>query len=378
MEPSRGEIREGTRLHVEERLGVPTFLWSGDRGQRAPQAKQGSLTAPEVAREHLRQYAHLYRLDPTDVDAARVGKVHDTGRGGRIVTFTQDLDGIEVFRDEIRMILDRSDNLIAISGYLTRPETRSRVFRLSAPYVMASALEDLTGFPFSIGDLHPMRPAASTEGRGQPVSEQKFLIASRAESDSGLSAAQPLTARKVWFRLNDGLEPAWLLDINVGPGDGVDASYYGYVVSAVDGEVLLRKDFTVSESFTYRVWADPNSKVPDDGPQGTDASPHPTGVPDGFNATFVAQRLVSLQNGPISTNDPWLDPNNNMTNGNNVDAYADLDAPDGFSAGDLRAATTSLGTFDRTYDTALDPNVSGDQRRASITQLFYMTNWLHD
>lgn len=372
---SRGEVRPGTRLHVEERLGLPTFLWSGDRGKLAPRAKRGPMTAPEAAREHLRQYAHLYRLDPADVETARVGRVHDTGRGGRIVTFSQEVDGIEVFRDEMRMILDKNDDLIAISGYLTRPQMRSRVFGLDAPQVLALALEDLTEFAFAPGDLHPMRAA----GRGAgPRGEQKFLLASRAETDSGLVSSEPLRARKVWFRLSDGLEPAWLLDINIGPADGVDASYYGYVVSAVDGEVLLRKDFTVSESFTYRVWADPNSKVPDDGPQGTEASPHPTGVPDGYTPTFVTQRLVSLQNGPISTNDPWLDPNNNLTNGNNVDAYADINAPDGVSTGDHRAATTSLRTFDRIYNTALDPDIDGVQRRASITQLFYVTNWLHD
>ena len=55
---------------------------------------------------------------------------------------------------------------------------------------------------------------------------------------------------------------------------------------------------------------------------------------------FVAPALISLQNGPISTNDPWLPPGATVTTGNNVDAYADLSSPDGFSAGDLRATTT--------------------------------------
>ena len=373
VEPSREEIRAGTTVHVEERLGVPTFLWAGERGRLATSAKQASVSAPEAARQHLREYAHLYKLDSADVEAARASRAHDTGRGGRIVSFTQEVDRVPVFRDEMKMILDRSDNLVAISGYLTRPEPRSRVFRLAAPDVLASALEDLTEFPFAPHDLQPIRGR-----RGDLSEEQKFLLAPRAESDSGLAAPEPLRARKVWFRLSDGLEPAWLMDINIGPHSDVDAAYYGYVVSAVDGAVLLRKNFTVSESFTYRVWADPNSTVPDDGPQGTEASPHPTGTPNGFTPTFVAQRLVSLQNGPISTNDPWLDANSNLTNGNNVEAYADNNAPDGLSAGDAHANTTSLRTFDRIYNPALNPNVSVTQKRASIAQLFYTTNWLHD
>ncbi len=219
VQPSQGEIRAGTRLHVEERLGVPTFLWSGERGRLASAAKRTPLTAPEAARLHLRQYAHLYRLDPADVEAARAARVHDTGRGGRIVSFTQEVDGVVVFRDEMKMILDKNDDLVAISGYLTRPEPRSRVFRLAAQEVLASALEDLTEFPFAPHDLHPMRGR-----RDDPRGEQRVLLAPRAASDSGFSAAEPLRARKVWFRMSDGLEPAWLLDINVGPADGVDAA----------------------------------------------------------------------------------------------------------------------------------------------------------
>ena len=39
---------------------------------------------------------------------------------------------------------------------------------------------------------------------------------------------------------------------------------------------------------------------------------------------------------------------------------------------------TAPGVFDRTYDTALPPGASDDQRKAAITQLFYVTNFFHD
>jgi hypothetical protein len=117
--------------------------------------------------------------------------------------------------------------------------------------------------------------------------------------------------------------------------------------------------------------------VPWDGPQGTAPTPHPTGLPEFFAPTFVVPNLVTLQNGPISTNDPWLAPGATETRGNNVDAYADVSSPDGFSAGDLRATATGPNTFDRTYDVLLDPALA-EQRRASVTQLFFVNNWLHD
>jgi hypothetical protein len=76
--------------------------------------------------------------------------------------------------------------------------------------------------------------------------------------------------------------------------------------------------------------------------------------------------------------DPWLPQFASETTGNNVDAYADLVAGDGFSAGDIRANTTSANTFDYTYDTAQAPGATNNQIKASVTSLFYLNNWLHD
>ena len=45
---------------------------------------------------------------------------------------------------------------------------------------------------------------------------------------------------------------------------------------------------------------------------------------------------------------------------------------------DLRAEVTAPMTFDRVYDLTKAPNASPDQIKAAVTQLFYMTNWLHD
>jgi len=154
---------------------------------------------------------------------------------------------------------------------------------------------------------------------------------------------------------------------------------YMYVVSAEDGSLLFRHDMMAADAFSYRVWAQTTGDhLPHDGPQGTSPSPHPTGLPDFFSPSFIAPSLVTLQNGPISTNDPWLAPGATQTQGNNVDAYVDLFSPDGFSAGDFRATTTSANMFDRTYDVTQAPGVSSNQRMAAITQLFYNDNFFHD
>jgi hypothetical protein len=134
-----------------------------------------------------------------------------------------------------------------------------------------------------------------------------------------------------------------------------------------------------ADSYSYRVWADGTGlRTPWDGPRARPCRPHPTGLPNFLAPAFVPPALVSLQNGPIATNDPWLPPGATQTTGNNVDAYADLAVPDGFSAGDLRAATTGTNAFDRVYDTALPRTASDSQKMAGVTQLFYVNNWLHD
>ena len=94
---------------------------------------------------------------------------------------------------------------------------------------------------------------------------------------------------------------------------------------------------------------------------------------------MVSPQLIALENYPFSKNDPWLPPGSTSTSiGNNVHAYADLVAPDGLSSGDVVAQLTGAGVFDLTYDPTLPPNASSTQIQASVTQLFYATNFLHD
>jgi large repetitive protein len=89
----------------------------------------------------------------------------------------------------------------------------------------------------------------------------------------------------------------------------------------------------------------------------------------------VAPILVS-QPGFNEFNDPWLPAGAPSTSGNNVRAYPDHnndDAPDA-----TVASPTAPGVFDYTFDPTIAPNTPANQIRASTTQLFYTTNWLHD
>ena len=167
---------------------------------------------------------------------------------------------------------------------------------------------------------------------------------------------------RVWFDLGPSLEPAYYVEVED------DEGMMGYVISAADGRLLFRRNLTedVNQPFTYRVWADSaGTHRPLNGPQGFAGDPHPTGTNDGFQASTTAPVLLTLASGPTSLNDPWLPPSATVTTGNNVDAYADLNAPTGFSSGDIRATINAPFTFDYTYDLGAQPNANTPQRMAS-------------
>ncbi|HMK73144.1 MAG TPA: M36 family metallopeptidase, partial [Myxococcaceae bacterium] len=191
---------------------------------------------------------------------------------------------------------------------------------------------------------------------------------------------------QILFRGPKGLEPAYYLELDTREGGRGASHAYAYVISARDGRLLVRTSLTQSaDPFTYRVWADSSGQFrPLDSPRGNAGTPY-AGQPGGALPAIVPSNLVTLVSGPISTGDPWLPPGATETRGNNVDAYADLIEPDGFTAvnpdggvPDLRANTTSASTFDYAYDTSVTAEASATQIKAAVTQLFFTNNWLHD
>ena len=363
-------LRIATPASIDERYDVPTMLWAttgAGANTAALRPAQSSIEAD--ARRHLGLVSGFYGLQAVDVAEAPLRSIHDTGHGGILAAFTQAVDGIDVFRDEVKVLMDRDHALLAVSGYIPSRGLAAKLgtptFKLAADLALQLALADFSGQATASG----ARFVEPAEGGY----ERWDVSAAAASWPDELRPGGPARVKRVLFHEPDALVPAWYVEL-MAPSQA-----YMYVVSADDGALLFRHDLMAADAFSYRVWAQTTgAHLPHDGPQGTSPTPHPTGLPDFFAPGFVTPSLVTLQNGPISTNDPWLPAGATQTLGNNVDAYADLASPDGFSLGDLRASTTSGNTFDRTYDVNLAPGVSSDQRMAAITQLFYDDNFFHD
>jgi hypothetical protein len=358
----------------EERLGVPTVLWNA-RGEEQRTGALAGQRPEQAARAHLEQVADLYRLTRDDISNAILQNVHQAEFGPVVASFGQKINGVEVFRGDINVVMTRENDLVAITGNLAPREavsTASRAtFQLAPADAIARAFSNLTDTVISGRSL----VATGTKG-----DYSQFGFEPGVGTVLPHSLGAPAVAKKVFFTLPDSLQPAYYVEINTGTKGSNDADYYSYVISATDGAVLFRNNLTVQDSFTYNVWADPTTFIPFDGPQGTEATPHPTGTPDRYQAPFVPHNVITLQNFPYSQNDPWLPNGATQTTGNNADAYADLAAPDGFQAGsaDIRPSTTSPGKFDYTYDVTKAPGFSPNQIKAATAHLFYLNNFLHD
>jgi large repetitive protein len=378
----------GIPVEWESHFGVPSFVWPAHDAQ--PLADL-AFEAPDLAaRRHVAQFAPLYGLTTADVANAVVASVHDTGRGAIVIKLRQQIDGIDVFREELNVVMARDRSLVALAGYLS-PSGRSTQLslkRIAADAATASfALPAEAAIMRAFVDLAPDAQALSTVSLRVKQATDVYSLYADDQQRTDDTIVRPIRARRVWFHLPGGFEPAYHIEIDLGSRSTTDSQLYSYVISAIDGRLLFRKNLTEDQGappatpspFAYRVWADTTGQHrPLNGPQGFGGDPNPSGTNDGFQPDFVAPALLTLGSGPISTADVWLPAGATETNGNNVDAYVDLSPPDGLTKGDFRATRTSTGHFDRAYDIASQPGSTSAQQQAVITQMFYDVNFFHD
>ena len=354
-----------TATSFDHQRGLPALSFAAAR----PAPPAHVTTAAAAAHYFLEQHA----LDSAAMDTARVLKTHDTGRGPIVVTFRQRIGDVDVFHSDAKVLLARDLSLVAIAGSLRDDASVSAAFSLDGARAIESAFRDLHGL--AIADEVVDEGALAGDFRAFSLRDDG---AARA---ADLVFSENARAKRVWFPLPHRLVAAYYLEMFVGRVDATNADAYAYVIAADDGRLLYRQNLTVNDAFDYRVFADTDGDHrPLDGPI-ADHTPHPTGVPDQSYPAYVAPVLISMEGfntNPEQAADPWLPANATESQGNNVHAYTDDSAPDGFSSGDVRATTTSSQTFDRVFDTSADPTADDDQRAAAVTQLFYTINWLHD
>lgn len=361
--PARPQRGPGVVVSTEPGRGAPALLWTP-----AAATAPAGLAPEAAARLHLEHHRHSYGVGRAAIAGARLRFVHDTGRGGIIVALRSTVGGIDVFHGDVKVLLDRQGRPLAISGapHPAAQPGSARPFVRSDATAVLTALRDLTG----AGPSPRIEPAAG------PAGWTYFGLAGAAP---GLRMRVPARVRPVYYPLGDALVPAHFVELQVETGRGLEVVQY--VLSADDGRLLHRRDATAYEAYQYRVWADADGDHrPADGPM-EDFTPYPTDVPGEGPQKVAEPALIAMEGfntNPDGLADPWLPPGATETRGNNIDAYVDHNSPDGLDDSEFRATVTAPGIFDRVYDVLAEPLVSQAQSMAAITQLFYVTNWLHD
>jgi hypothetical protein len=358
---------------------APSFLWA----HRNPRTgtSSGARPAPEAAaRQHLVDYSRYYGLDAAQARTLDLRDVHDMGRGAVIARFMRRVDGVEVFGEQIAVAMDRDLEPVALTGTVSgKTAANGGRTKLGAAPVLdparavAAAISDVAGVPIDPSELD-VAPVA-------PDRYQRVALRASAVLKASVTSTKVPRVKPVLFPTPGGeLVAAYYVEADLGAGLDRRPRAFAHVVGGGD-EILWKKDQTAfEEPYRYRVFADDGGLyTPWDGPQGTQPTPHPTGLPDGYQAPLQSANLVMLSSlQAVGVDDPWLPPGATSTLGNNVDAYVDIAPPDGFTPGaDFRATLTAPGTFDFPLTPELDAT-SPSQRLGGVTQLFYTINWLHD
>ncbi|WP_394826863.1 M36 family metallopeptidase [Pendulispora albinea] len=336
-----------------------------------------NASSETAARVHLSRHAELLGVSESAIRTMTQIDTQKLEGGASVVRFEQRVNGIEIFRARASVVLDPSKNLVSIGANLhpraaATHAAKAMPFRKTAESVVADVYAGHFGYAL------PEKSVNDTGARGGDF--RGYDLATPQGAPAVLDAA----AKKVFFPQGDGLVAAYYVEMAARASGSNENESYSYVIAADDGRVLYEASLTASDSFKYRVWADP-SGVPADGPY-VDYSPHPTGFPNGVLPGYAQPILISQEGfnkNPNGQADPWLPPNATTTFGNNVRAYGDRNdnhagSGDGFDPGDVVPDVTAPKTFDRIYDVNKEPNASPDQIKAAATQLFYVNNWLHD
>jgi large repetitive protein len=327
----------------------------------APAGQEVSKSVAAVDSLNLRAIGRAKGWSDDVSSTLVLDNVHEYAPGVRVAQVSQRIAGFEVFLGGFGMILGR-DGSVTVSGKPVETVHPASTFKLDPITAVRAAAIVMTGVTPST--IAPM------QGNGDYAHFDVRL--------GGELLVQSARSKPVWFQ-GKRLTAAYYVELDVARIDSTDSVVHSFVISAVDGEVLFENDLTANDAYTYKAYAETaGTFVPWAGPHGSTLTPHPTGTLDSTTVTPKDQQNVTLQNSPFSKNDPWLPPAATKTDGNNVVAYADLVAPDGFGGTDPMPATTSASTFDFTYDATKNPNATPTNIDAVSVHLFYVGNYMHD
>lgn len=347
-------------VEYDDATQMPVRITARNSARRLAPSRAGA-SPEQAAQDFIASNRTLWNLSDPDLETVRVNAV--STRGIPTVRLSQQVEGLPVFDSDMTIAVNSGNEVVSMTGHpfhgaTTAAGRRGLADRPDTPVeeAIAAAARDLTSHEFQASEfaLTNTRQGGETYYGFQP--------------DPALPERPPLDrdvrTKQVMFPLGGGeFVPGYYIEIWINGHPP-----FAYVLDTEGTpDILFRKNLT-ARAFTFRVHNTGDSlHRPADGP--APGSPHPAGIPNGFQAPTLPERMVTLDS--LLPGDPWLPAGARTTDGNNCIAYADL------STGMVPGRTSSAGTFDHAYDharSASDPT----NLQNSIVGMFFHVNWLHD
>lgn len=285
-------------------------------------------TAQDVALGWIVRHRELLGLSAAAVRGLRAAHVvEDPGTLARHAYFEESVGGVPIFHGEVRVAMDRHGRVLSVAGNTERDAIASGAERLDARAALQAAAR---------------WAGVATEAPALAASEDASGL---FRFERGPFASEPW-AHRAWFPTDAGLLRAWVVTVD----PPKDRGWYQVVVDAGTGALLHRFDLVESAATEGLVFRED----PGQGPQ--------------IVAPFVDDAAYTDPATPMGWSGAGL------TQGNNCDVKDDIANDDEGSDG--RRATAAPGppasfSFPFTDDTSQDLD-------ASLTNLFWLNNWLHD
>ncbi len=347
-------------------VSVPGGFLTGAAGKGAAISLRALAAARaddphRVTKAFLNEHRLLFGHGAEALAQARVTRDYVTPHNGlRTVVWEQTVDGIPVFQSVLIAHTTSRGELVSVSDqFVGSPDqaaaqgTPNRAALLAGTVVAAA-----------------QAVALAAQNLGEELTAAK--VATVGAANAGPEQAQKFTApslngetevKRIWLPMDrNAMRLCWDVILTSRKAGGM----FRVLVDAGTGEVLVRRSLTRNiTNATYRVFTSDSPSPFSPG--------HPTPLTN--QPPLVARSLVTLP--ALNTNASplgWINDGQNQTLGNNVDAHTDRNDD---NSPDL---PRPQGSPFRVFDFSM--NLTNDDpllyTNASVVQLFYTCNWIHD
>ena len=315
--------------------------------QRGYLTDKASGTPMTIAMTFVRSNAAALGLEAADLQGYTVTDVvHSKVTGATHIYLQQRYRGIPVYNAQLQINVNRGGRIISVNNSFL-PGIARAVSSLSPHMQLPAAVSSAA--QFAGAPLSAQPKALQTPSGMQQVTRVEH---------AGISLS-PINGRLMLLPIRQGeARLVWNFQIH-----SLDEDHsWDYTVDATTGQVWTRFDWVAGDQ--YRVY-----RQPAESPNHTSPLPPSDG-----------RVLVVNPANPTASPFGWHDTNGvagaefTTTQGNNVQAYTDVDANNSPDANSSPSGGAAL-SFDFTLNLAQAPSA---YRPAAVTNLFYLNNFIHD